>query len=95
MEKLESQSRVACTQCKNAREKTGKTYCSAEKLDKFPKPKNCPTENEIFKCQIAESLDLYKKNSEDCKLSNIAAKVEGLGYSKTKKTMLLNLILQE
>lgn len=71
--------KFSCSQCSKTWQKNGATHCwSKNTEDMPPKPGNCPSldHQEV----IQECFDLYKGDSDDAKIAQVAAKVEGLCY---------------
>jgi len=69
----------SCGLCSSVWQKTGTTNCwSADPARRPDKPGYCPTnEHEDV---IREAFDLYRGNSKDAKMAQVATKVEGLCY---------------
>ncbi len=69
----------SCSRCSSTWQKKGTTSCwGGDSEDNIPLPGNCPSKNhgEV----IQECFDLYKGSSDDAKMAQVAAKVEGLCY---------------
>jgi len=69
----------SCSQCSKVWQKSGATNCWSKGKDNRPaKPGNCPSREHLE--VIKESFDLYKGDSDDAKMAQVAARVEGLCY---------------
>lgn len=69
----------ACSQCSKVWQKSGVTHCWSNDPETIPpKPGNCPSKDNLE--LIQECFELYKGNSDDAKMAQVAAKVEGLCY---------------
>jgi len=69
----------SCSQCSKVWQKSGATNCwSKGKDDRPAKPGNCPSREHLE--VIKESFELYKGDSADAKMAQVAARVEGLCY---------------
>lgn len=69
----------SCSQCSNTWQKSGTTHCWCNDPKTMPpKPGNCPSKEHLD--VIQESFELYKGDSEEAKMAQVAAKVEGLCY---------------
>lgn len=70
---------LTCSNCTAAWQKKGETYCwSRDKNNRAPMPRNCPSaENQKL---AEETFKRYTDDSEDARIAQVAAKVEGLCY---------------
>jgi len=69
----------SCSQCSVTWQKGGGTNCWSNDLENLPpKPGNCPSKEHLE--VIEESFELYKGDSEEARMAQVAAKVEGLCY---------------
>jgi len=69
----------SCSQCSAVWQKSGATNCwSKGKETQPPKPGNCPSREHLE--VIEECFELYKGDSEEAKMAQVAARVEGLCY---------------
>ena len=69
----------SCSHCSKVWQKNGKTNCwSGDPENKPPMPKYCPSNDHMD--VVEETIDLYKGDSTDAKMSEVAAIVEGLCY---------------
>lgn len=69
----------SCGLCSGVWQKTGTTNCwSADPAKRPDKPGYCPANEHAD--VIREAFDLYRGNSEDAKMAQVATKVEGLCY---------------
>ncbi len=69
----------ACSQCSKVWQKSGVTHCwSNDPETAPPKPGNCPSKDNFE--LIQECFELYKGTSDDARMAQVAAKVEGLCY---------------
>ena len=70
----------SCSQCSVTWQKSGSTNCwSKDPEDMPPKPGNCPSIEHLD--VIQESFELYQGDSDEAKMAQVAAKVEGLCYT--------------
>ncbi len=68
-----------CSQCSKVWQKSGASNCwSGDPENKPPKPGNCPSKHHLD--VIEDCFELYKGDSDDAKMAQVAAKVEGLCY---------------
>ena len=76
---MSKKTEFSCGLCSSVWQKTGTTNCwSADPARRPDKPGYCPTnEHEDV---IREAFDLYRGNSKDAKMAQVATKVEGLCY---------------
>ncbi|MBN2332749.1 MAG: DUF1847 domain-containing protein [Deltaproteobacteria bacterium] len=75
----EKNTNFSCVQCSAVWGKQGKTNCWSSSAEEAPvKPKNCPSRDYLD--VINECFELYRDNSEDAKLAQVAARVEGMCY---------------
>ncbi len=69
----------SCSLCSKSWQKSGSTNCWSKDQKKKPgQPGNCPSRNHLE--TIKESFEIYKGDSDDARMAQVAAKVEGLGY---------------
>ncbi len=69
----------SCSQCSVTWQKSGATNCwSKGSAGQPPKPGNCPSKEHLE--VIEECFELYKGNSDEAKMAQVAARVEGLCY---------------
>ena len=69
----------SCNKCSAVWQKKGSTNCwSGDPDNAPPKPANCPSKEHMG--VIEECFELYKGDSIDAKIAQVAAKVEGLCY---------------
>jgi uncharacterized metal-binding protein len=68
----------SCSQCSKTWQKSGLTNCWSNDPETIPKPGNCPSKHHLE--VIQECFELYKGDSDDAKIAQVAAKVEGLCY---------------
>ena len=74
--------KLSCSSCNHAWQKNGTTNCwSGDPTTAPPRPANCPTNSApgIIEASVAR----YTGDSEDARIAQVAAKVEGLCYQKT------------
>jgi len=68
----------SCSQCSKIWQKSDSTNCWSNDPETIPKPGNCPSKDHLE--VIQECFELYKGDSDDAKIAQVAAKVEGLCY---------------
>ncbi len=69
----------SCSLCSKSWKKSGATNCWSKDPDNKPaQPGNCPSKE--HQDIINDSFSLYKGDSDDAKMAQVAAKVEGLCY---------------
>ncbi|MBU0675448.1 MAG: DUF1847 domain-containing protein [Proteobacteria bacterium] len=69
----------SCSQCSTSWQKCGATNCWSKGPEAMPaKPGNCPSKEHLE--VIEECFELYKGDSEEAKMAQVAARVEGLCY---------------
>lgn len=71
---------VTCADCNAQWHKTGTTNCWSSPGNRPGRPANCPSRN--YGEVIDESFAQYKGDSDDARLAQVAARVEGLCYQK-------------
>lgn len=74
--------KLSCSSCSPVWQKNGTTNCwSGDPATAPPRPGYCPSDSGAD--IIEESYNEYNSDSEDARLARVAARVEGLCYSKT------------
>ena len=69
----------SCSQCSGTWQKNGATNCWSNDPENMPpKPGNCPSKEHLD--VVRESFELYQGDSDEAKMAQVAAKVEGLCY---------------
>ena len=87
---MKKQQEFTCGQCSKVWQKSGGTNCWSGDPDNKPaKPGNCPSRDNMD--VIEECFDLYKGNSEDAKMAQVAARVEGLCYQPIPGSSAVNI----
>ncbi|MEW6488737.1 MAG: DUF1847 domain-containing protein [Thermodesulfobacteriota bacterium] len=80
---------LSCTHCSAVWAKAGSTHCWSGDPEKGPpQPGYCPSADrgEV----IGEAFDLYRSESEDARLAQVAARVEGLCYQPVPGSSAVN-----
>lgn len=80
---------LSCTHCSAVWAKAGTTHCWSGDPEKGPpRPGCCPSADrgEV----IGESFDLYRGDSEDARMAQVAARVEGLCYQPIPGSQAVN-----
>jgi len=77
-----------CSLCSAGWQKKGATWCWSDPENRSPMPDRCPSKEQ--QGIIGESFDLYRGESEDARLAQVAAQVEGLCYIKDPDSGTLN-----
>jgi uncharacterized metal-binding protein len=76
---MSEQISVTCSKCSAVWQNSGTTNCwSGNPDDTSLKPDNCPSE--VYESVVRSSFDEYRSDSEDARIANVAARVEGLCY---------------
>lgn len=79
----------SCSQCSKTWQKSGTTNCWSNDPETMPpKPGNCPSKDHME--VIQECFELYKGDSDDARMAQVAAKVEGLCYQPVPGSQTLN-----
>lgn len=82
-------SKFSCGKCSSIWQKGGSTNCWSGDPDQKPvKPGNCPSKNHMD--IINECFAMYKGESQDAKIAQVAAKVEGLCYQPVPGSTAVN-----
>ncbi len=72
---------VSCAGCSAVWQKSGTTNCwSNDPTTAPPRPDSCPSDR--FGQVVDDSIDLYRRDSEDARIAFTAARVEGLCYAR-------------
>ncbi len=77
-----------CSLCSGSWQKSGATWCWSDPDQPHPMPGGCPSRTKQE--TIDQSFDLYRGDSEDARLAQVAAKVEGMCYLKDPDSGALN-----
>ena len=76
-EKKMKKANFSCSQCSATWQKGGGTNCWSNDPENMPpKPGNCPSKEHLE--VIQDSFELYQGNSDEAKIAQVAARVEGL-----------------
>lgn len=75
---MKTQTHFTCSLCSKSWQKNGTTNCWSSADQKPLQPGNCPARNHLD--IIRDSFELYKGESDDARMAQVAAKVEGMGY---------------
>lgn len=79
----------SCCKCSKVWQKQGMTNCwSIDQENQPAKPGNCPTQEHLD--VIKECFDIYRGKSEEAKIAQVAAKVEGLCYQRVAGSNAIN-----
>ena len=79
----------SCSQCSVSWQKSGATNCWGKGPENTPaKPGNCPSREHLE--VIEECFELYKGDSDEAKMAQVAAKVEGLCYQPVPGSEAIN-----
>ena len=86
---MADKNQFSCGKCSAMWQKDGVTNCwSGDPTNKPSKPGNCPSKDHMD--VINESFTMYKGDSQDAKIAQVAAKVEGLCYQPVPGSTAVN-----
>ena len=84
-----SKDKFSCSLCSKTWQKTGATNCwSKDPSQGPPKPAYCPSGEHAQ--LIEEAFNLYKGDSEDARIADVATRVEGLCYESEPGSDVIN-----
>ncbi len=84
-----SKDNFSCSLCSKTWQKNGSTNCWSKDPSKSPpRPAYCPADENAE--LIEEAFDLYKGDSEDARIADVATRVEGLCYESEQGSDVIN-----